>query len=91
MKLVKLLLLSTCISSLIAAILLLWNESEVSCGVVACKVMETMFIIVAVVTSKEAASINCDKLWVTTMMNCMLKCATIMAFSMIMIMLQMKC
>ena len=62
MKLVKLLLLSTCISSLIAAILLLWNESEVSCGVVACKVMETMLIIVAVATSKEAASINSDKL-----------------------------
>ena len=61
MKLVKLLLLSTCISSLIAAILLLWNESEVSCGVVACKVMETMFIIVAVATSKEAASIKTDK------------------------------
>lgn len=62
MKLIKLLLLSTCISSLIAAILLLWNESEVSCGVITCKVMETMFIIVAVATSKEAASINCDKL-----------------------------
>ena len=62
MKLVKLLLLSTCISSLIAAILLLWNESEVSCSVVTCKVIETMFIIVAVATSKEAASINSDKL-----------------------------
>ena len=62
MKLVKLLLLSTCISSLILAILLLWNESKVSCGVVTCKVIETMFIIVAVVTSKEAASINCDEL-----------------------------
>ena len=62
MKLVKLLLLSTCISSLIAAILLLWNESEVSCGVVTCKVIETMFIIVAVILSKEAASINCNKL-----------------------------
>ena len=62
MKLVKLLLLSTCISSLIAAILLLWNESEVNCGIVTCKVLETMFIIVAVATSKEAASINCDKL-----------------------------
>ena len=62
MRLIKLSLISTCISSLILAILLLWNESEVSCGVVVCKVMETMFIIVAVVTSKEAASINCDKL-----------------------------
>ena len=62
MKLVKLSLISACIASLIAAILLLWNESEVSCGVVACKVMETMFIIVAVATSKEAASINFDKL-----------------------------
>ena len=62
MKLIKLLLLSTCISSLIAAILLLWNESEVSCGVIACKVMETTFIIVAVISSKEAASINSDKL-----------------------------
>ena len=62
MKLVKLSLISTCISSLILAILLLWNESEVSCGHTICKVMETMFIIVSVVTSKEAASINCDKL-----------------------------
>ena len=62
MRLVKLSLISTCISSLILAILLLWNESEVSCGVVVCKVMETMFIIVAVISSREAASINCDKL-----------------------------
>lgn len=62
MKLVKLLLLSTCISSLVLAILLLWNESEVSCGVTTCKVLETMFIIVAVATSKEAASIKTDKL-----------------------------
>ena len=62
MKLVKLLLLSTCISSLIAAILLLWNESEVSCDVITCKVIETMFIIVAVISSREAASINCNKL-----------------------------
>ena len=62
MKLVKLSLISACIASLIAAILLLWNESEVSCGIVACKVMETMFIIVAVATSKEAASIKTDKL-----------------------------
>ena len=62
MRLIKLLLLSTCISSLILAILLLWNESEVSCSHTICKVMETMFIIVAVVTSKEAASINSDKL-----------------------------
>lgn len=62
MKLVKLLLLSTCISSLIAAILLLWNESEVSCGIVTCKVIETMFIIVAVKTAQYSASINCDKL-----------------------------
>ena len=62
MRLVKLSLISTCISSLILAILLLWNESEVNCDVVTCKVIETMFIIVAVATSKEAASINCDKL-----------------------------
>ena len=62
MKLVKLLLLSTCISSLIAAILLLWNESEVSCGYTTCKVMETMFIIVAVISSREIAHINCNKL-----------------------------
>ena len=62
MRLVKLSLISTCISSLILAILLLWNESEVSCGHTICKVMETMFIIVAVTTAKEAASINCNKL-----------------------------
>lgn len=62
MKLVKLSLISACIASLVLAILLLWNESEVSCGVVTCKVIETMFIIVAVATSKEAASIKTDKL-----------------------------
>ena len=62
MKLVKLLLLSTCISSLVLAILLLWNESEVSCGVVTCKVIETMFIIVAVKTAQYSASIKTDKL-----------------------------
>ena len=62
MRLVKLSLISTCISSLIAAILLLWNEPEGSCSVVTCKVIETMFIIVAVIALKEAASINCDKL-----------------------------
>ena len=62
MKSVKLLLLSTCISSLILAILLLWNESEVNCGVATCKVIETMFIIVAVISSREVASINCNKL-----------------------------
>lgn len=62
MRLIKLSLISTCISSLILAILLLWNESEVSCGHTICKVMETMFIIVAVTTAKEAASINCNKL-----------------------------
>ena len=62
MKIIKLSLLSTCISSLILAILLLWNESEVSCDVATCKVMETMFIIVAVISSREVAHINCNKL-----------------------------
>ena len=62
MKIVKLSLLSTCISSLILAILLLWIESKVSCGLTTCKVMETMFIIVAVISSREVAHINCNKL-----------------------------
>ena len=62
MKLVKLLLLSTCISSLIAAILLLWNESEVTCSIATCKVMETLFIIVAVKTAQYSASIKTNKL-----------------------------
>ena len=62
MKLVKLSLLSTCISSLILAILLLWNESEVSCGYYTCKVLETMFICVAVKTAQYSASIKTDKL-----------------------------
>lgn len=61
MKLVKLSLMSTCISSLIIAIFLLWNESEVNCGYHTCKVLETMFICVAVAASKEVASIKTDK------------------------------
>ena len=62
MRLVKLLLLSTCISSLILALLLLWNESEVSCGITTCKVLETMFICVAVKTAQYSASIKSTKL-----------------------------
>lgn len=62
MRLVKLSLISACISSLVLAILLLWSESEISCGYHTCKVLETMFICVAVVTSKEIASIKINKL-----------------------------
>ena len=62
MKLVKFILAISAISFAVAAILLIWSESKVTCDIITCKVMETMFIIVAVVTSKEAASINCDKL-----------------------------
>lgn len=58
MKLVKLSLMSTCISSLILAILLLWNESEVNCDYHTCKVLETMFICVAVKTAQYSASIK---------------------------------
>ena len=58
MKLVKLNLLATSVSALLCLLLLIWNESEVSCGTTTLRLFETMFAIVSVYTMREQAKIS---------------------------------
>ena len=58
MKALKVLLFTAAICSALLAVLLLWNEAETTCGELTCKVVETMFIITSIVTTKEGCSIN---------------------------------
>jgi len=46
------------ICSTLCAIILLWNEDKVSCDIVTCKVLETMFIIVALLSAREEAKLK---------------------------------
>lgn len=61
MKLVKINLAVSAISLAVAAILLIWSEDIVSCGVTTCKFLETMFICCSLILTKEVATINTDK------------------------------
>jgi hypothetical protein len=58
MNAVKLLLLAQSVSALLCLILLIWNESEVSCGTTTLRLFETMFAIVSVYTMREQAKIS---------------------------------
>ena len=58
MKSLKLLLGTAAIASLACALLLLWNESEVTCGYTTCKCFETMFIIVSLALTREVSSLK---------------------------------
>ena len=58
MKEIKLLLLSTLISSLIAVFMFIWCEPETSCDATTCKIFETMFVIVSVVVALNVSRIN---------------------------------
>jgi hypothetical protein len=58
MKAVKLLLLVQSVSALLCLLLLIWNESEVSCGTTTLRLFETMFAIVSVYTMREQAKIS---------------------------------
>lgn len=58
MKLVKVNLLVTSVSALLCLLLLIWNESEVSCGTTTLRLFETMFAIVSVFTMREQAKIS---------------------------------
>jgi hypothetical protein len=57
MNAVKLLLLAQSVSALLCLLLLIWNESEVSCGTTTLRLFETMFAIVSVYTMREQAKI----------------------------------
>ena len=58
MNAVKLLLLVQSVSALLCLLLLIWNESEVSCGTTTLRLFETMFAIVSVYTMREQAKIS---------------------------------
>ena len=53
MNAVKLLLLAQSVSALLCLLLLIWNESLVSCGTTTLRLFETMFAIVSVYTMRE--------------------------------------
>ena len=53
MKLVKFMLVLSAISFAVAAILLIWSESKVTCDIITCKVFETVFVISSLVLTKE--------------------------------------
>ena len=58
MKLVKVNLLVVSVSALLCLLLLIWNESEVSCGTTTLRLFETMFAIVSVYAMREQAKIS---------------------------------
>lgn len=58
MNAVKLLLFAQSVSALLCLLLLIWNESEVSCGTTTLRLFETMFTIVSVYTMREQAKIS---------------------------------
>ena len=55
---IKLLLGTIAISSALGGIILLWTESETSCGLTTCKVFETMFFTVALILTREVSKLN---------------------------------
>ena len=55
---IKLLLGTIAISSALGGIILLWNEDAVSCGVTMCKVLETMFFLVSLISAREISKLN---------------------------------
>ena len=50
MKLVKIIEAVQTISAILCCLFLIWNESAVSCDIITCKLLETMFLIVAFVS-----------------------------------------
>lgn len=61
MRSVKLILWTAAIFSALAALLLVWNESKTTCGEFYCKMFETLFMLVAIALTKEAASIELEE------------------------------
>lgn len=59
MKLIKFTLALSAICFAVIAILLIWSEDVVTCGVTTCKVLETIFICCAIGLTKEVATFKC--------------------------------
>ena len=58
MRLVKVILVVSAISFAIAAILLIWGESKVTCDIITCKVFETVFVISSLILTKEVMTMR---------------------------------
>ena len=58
MKLVKFILVISAISFAVAAILLIWSESHVTCDIITCKIFETVFIIASLLLTKEVTTMR---------------------------------
>ena len=58
MNAVKLLLLAQSVSALLCLLLLIWNESLVSCDTTTLRLFETMFAIVSVYTMREQTKMS---------------------------------
>ena len=58
MKLVKFILAISAISFAVAAILLIWSESKVTCDIITCKVFETVFVISSLILTKEVTTMK---------------------------------
>ena len=58
MTLVKFILAISAISFAVAAILLIWSESKVTCDIITCKVFETVFVISSLILTKEVTTMR---------------------------------
>ena len=58
MRLVKFILAISAISFAVAAILLIWSESKVTCDIITCKVFETVFAISSLILTKEVTTMR---------------------------------
>ena len=58
MKLVKFMLVLSAISFAVAAILLIWSESKVTCDIITCNVFETVFMLASLMLTKEVMTMK---------------------------------
>ena len=58
MKLVKFTLALSAICFAIIAILLIWSENIVTCGITTCKVLETIFLCCAIGLTRDVAKMK---------------------------------
>ena len=61
MRSVKVILWTAAICSTLLAVLLIWNESEVTCEMFYCKLFETLFMLVAIALTREATEIELEE------------------------------
>ena len=58
MRLVKFMLAVSAITCAVAAILLIWSESKVTCDIITCKLLETVFVISSLILTKEVMTMR---------------------------------